>query len=123
MHHVQDQSYKLGYPLHVKIDGLYDLEGIVLTVFPLYGNGPYRLEIFDINMLGGGSMGLDETGNYLQVLYIKPRWRKHFAVVNQRRVDASQREAQGELVTEWHGTCNPAALARCEEKQAKPTAG
>lgn len=57
----------------VQIDGLYNLEGIALTVFPLYGDGPYRLEIFEVNMLGGGSMGLDETGNYLQVLYINRR--------------------------------------------------
>ncbi|XP_046442167.1 uncharacterized protein LOC124192739 [Daphnia pulex] len=52
---------------YMKIDGLYDLEGIALVVFPLYGNGPYRIEVFDVNMLGGGSLGLDETGNYLQL--------------------------------------------------------
>ncbi|XP_057364922.1 uncharacterized protein LOC130685614 [Daphnia carinata] len=52
---------------YMKIDGLYDLSGIAGVVFPIYGNGPYRLEIFEVNMLGGGSMGLDETGNYLQL--------------------------------------------------------
>lgn len=59
--------------LMMQIDGLYNLEGIALAVFPLYGDGPYRVEIFEVNMLGGGSMGLDETGNYLQVLYTSQR--------------------------------------------------
>nr|CAH0098060.1 unnamed protein product [Daphnia galeata] len=55
------------YMSYMKIDGLYDLEGIAGVVFPIYGNGPYRIEVFDVNMFGGGSLGLDETGNYLQL--------------------------------------------------------
>lgn len=43
------------------------MEGVMLTVLPIYGNGPYWLEVFDVVMLGGGSLALDETGNYLQV--------------------------------------------------------
>jgi len=51
-----------------QIDGDYSLNGIVLTVFPIYGDGPFYVQVFDVTMAGNGSLGLDETGNYVQVL-------------------------------------------------------
>ena len=52
---------------YLKISGLYDLEGVALGVFPLFGSGPYDVEVFDLVMLGGGDLDLDASGQYLQV--------------------------------------------------------
>lgn len=52
---------------YLKIDGDYSLNGIVLTVFPIYGDGPFYVQVFDVTMAGNGSLGLDETGNYVQL--------------------------------------------------------
>jgi len=52
---------------YMRIDGLYSLDGIALVVLPIYGDGPFYIQVFDVNMMGGGSLGLDETGNYVQL--------------------------------------------------------
>lgn len=52
---------------YLKISGLYDLEGVALGVFPLFGSGPYDVEVFDLVMLGGGDLDLDASGQYLQM--------------------------------------------------------
>jgi len=48
---------------YLKIYGYYNISGVFLTVFPVYGNGPFTVELFDVVMLGGGSLGLDDSGH------------------------------------------------------------
>jgi len=43
----------------LQISGSYKLNGIMLKIFPLYGDGPFSVDAFDLIMLGGGSLGFD----------------------------------------------------------------
>jgi hypothetical protein len=52
---------------YLKISGQYSIDGIMLGVFPIFGDGPFTVELFDLVMLGGGDLDIDPTGKYLQV--------------------------------------------------------
>ena len=47
-------------------DGSYSLDGLFMKVFPLYGDGPFKIELFDLTMMGAGSIAVDDT-RHLQV--------------------------------------------------------
>ena len=52
---------------YLKISGGYNIDGIMLGVFPVFGDGPFTIELFDLVMLGGGDLDIDPSGKYLQV--------------------------------------------------------
>ncbi|XP_066962805.1 uncharacterized protein [Macrobrachium rosenbergii] len=41
------------------IEGLYDLDGIVAFIFPVYGAGNYRIDVINGGIYGGGKLGLN----------------------------------------------------------------
>jgi len=56
---------------YLKISGQYSIDGIMLGVFPIFGDGPFTVELFDLVMLGGGDLDIDPTGKYLQLSSLK----------------------------------------------------
>lgn len=54
---------------YLKISGNYSLNGKIFKIFPLYGDGPFSVEAFDLVMMGGGSLGFD-TARHVQLTSI-----------------------------------------------------
>lgn len=46
---------------YLTTDGSYSLDGLFMKVFPLYGDGPFKIELFDLTMMGAGSIAVDDT--------------------------------------------------------------
>ncbi|XP_047482991.1 uncharacterized protein LOC125034989 [Penaeus chinensis] len=67
--HVDFQQASLTLGLHivtVRIDGLYWADGLLLSVFPIFGNGPFYIQIVSTDISGLGDVTVTPD-DYLQI--------------------------------------------------------
>merc|ERR1711909_46509 len=50
---------------------IYDLDGIIASILPIYGNGEIQLNLTDVTLSASAGLGMDETSQYLQVTELK----------------------------------------------------
>merc|ERR1719402_1552885 len=46
---------------------IYDLDGIIASILPIYGNGEIQLNLTNVVLSASAGIGMDETSQYLQV--------------------------------------------------------
>jgi hypothetical protein len=63
-------SLALGVPL-LRGDAVYDLDGTIASILPIYGNGAMWLELTQVVLSASAAIGMDETSQYLQVTELK----------------------------------------------------
>lgn len=62
------------YLPRLDVTGTYNLDGKIINIFPLYGNGKYEINVSEANLIGTGKMVLDKEGLRLTRLVLELTW-------------------------------------------------
>ena len=55
-----------------KADATYSLDGVIFSIFPVFGEGAMYLEINELDLIANAALTLSEEG-YIQVMYFSAK--------------------------------------------------